>query len=215
MGFFDKINMAGGRNSAQAFFSGLEALGFKLVHQEGVNSKLEGTYREYSSAMSIDGSGMMRAANASMVQGYGTALAGMAGLIPEEFRDWEEDWAEFKARDRMQRAEMLLKWAIFTDEDAPSEGSVHHDKKSGDKIAKKLYTTAGGRLRDIFLKDSVLNAIMETPFDEIAVKGRQIRAFWTPTMSEYGKVARTPELFAATAARVLDILVLLAQELEV
>jgi len=211
--FFNKINMAGGKNTAQAFYKGLEDLGLKVVHQEGANSKLEGKFKGYDAAMSVDGSRMMKAANKSMAQGYGTALAGMTGLIPSEHREWEENWAEFKARDRMQTAEMLLKWAVFTKEKSPDEGSVSHDKKLGEEIGKKLYTNASGKLKDVFKDEEIIKMLKEAPFDEIAVKEKKIRAFWSPTMSEYGKAARSADEFAKTAKKVLKVLTKIASKM--
>lgn len=212
--FFKKINMAGGgRDAGKEMMAGIEALGLKVTSQKGAVAEAAGTFEGREAAMTVDGSKIMAAGNAAYFSAASTALAGAVGLISAEYQDWKERNHDFRSRDRMQNAQMLLRWAVFTPQPTPGAGNIGRDKSLGDPVGAGFYAAGDPAVRAALSQPAVQAALEGARCDEIVVKGNAVQAYWAPPMSEYQKVAASPEKFTQVTRDALTALCRLCDEL--
>jgi len=210
--FFSKINRTA-KDSKTAMVAGLEGLGLKVTSQKGAVSDLAGKYKEREVIMNIDASNVMGAGKAAMIGGAASALAGAVGLFPRGFQSWTEQDASYHARDMMQRAQMLYRWAMLSRTAAPANVNISHNKKMGQEIAKKLYARADESVMAILRKQEVLSALQAAHFDEISINEKNFKAFWAPQMSEYQNVVASPAHFTQAVRNTLDALSILCDQI--
>lgn len=203
--FFKKLNMAGGgKDPNKAMFEGLEGLGLQVGQQKGAAvTELEGNFRGREAAMVVDGSGVMRAGNRSMMSAAGTAVAGGLGIISQSHQDWRERNASFRGRQRMESAQMLLRWAVFSPTAAGTAVNIGRDASIGQAIGGGLYASGAA---EALSAPQIQAALGAAQFDEICFDGTACQAFWAPPMKDYQKVAAKPDVFTQTSANALTAL---------
>ena len=209
--FFKKLNMAGGKDPTTAMFAGLEGLGLKVASQKGAAvTNLEGTFRGREAAMCVDGSNVMKAGNMSMLGAASTAAAGSLGVISQSHQDWRERTASFRGRNRMQSAQMLLRWVVFSPTPVATGLNVGRDASVGEAVGGGLHASGGA---DVLGRPDVQAALAAARFDEISIDGTTFQAFWAPPMKEYQKVAVSPDKFTQTSSDALAALSVLCDAL--
>lgn len=203
--FFGKLNLAAD-DPNKAMFAGLQSLGLELQHTDGAVSELAGTYAGREAAMVVDGSAITGVAKHAYGRAAGTAIAGALGLISPRYQDWQNRWTYFRARTRMQGAQMKLSWAILAARPVKGAVNIGRDSDDGQKLGQGLYGSGHAGALGVIKQPALLATIGAARFDEIAIHDRTFEALWTPPMSEYQKVARSPQTFTETSRAALAAL---------
>ncbi len=214
-----KVNLAtGGKDPSQAVYAGFENMGLKVVSEDRGKgfTKMAGDYKNKGRATTviIDASRMMQVGEAGLMNtllsvageatGLGTILGGS---------EWDDQWREFRIRDAMQNAAMMMIWTITLP--APVSGIVNigKDKKIGESIGNGLFAKGEGAAWEAVNKTEIKAALEKAHFHEVSIKGDAIMAVWGPTMQDYGKVVKSADAAVTVSESVLDALSALADAL--
>jgi hypothetical protein len=210
--FFMKINMAGGgaagSNPTQALFAGIESLGLKVVSQQGAVVDFEGAYAGREAGMHVDGGNVTKAGNMAMAGGIASELIGSLGGSGQT---WTARRVYYRSRNLVQHATMMLEWRVKAMKNIPDGLSVGKEAQIGPSIGSGLFASEA---KPALQTPDMLSSFTAAKFHEITVKDGAIQAFWAPPMTEYQKIAASPDSFTATSRAVLDLLVKLDDALD-
>jgi len=209
-------SFARAKGATQDLYAGLQGLGLKETKRDGAKSQLQGTYRGRSVAMHIDGSAVAKAGKKAM-RGSLLAAAKEMGSIGgigggDDASDAGDDWEEEEGDDdderdeSVQKAAMVMRWAVVLPLDSPVAVKVGHSKKYGAEIGSKLYATFDEQARAGMTNPQVVSALSDALFNSISVKGKKVMCTWSPPMKEYQKYSGSNEAFTQVSQRALDAL---------
>lgn len=211
-----KVNLAtGGKDPSQAVYAGFENMGLKVVSEDRGKgfTKMVGDYKNKGrqTTVIIDASRMMQVAGAGLMNtllsvageatGLGTILGGS---------EWDVQWREFRIRDAMQNAAMMMIWTISLPAPAAGTVNVGKDRKVGESIGNGLFAQGDGAALEAVNKPEIKAVLEKAHFHEVSVKGDSIMAVWGPTMQDYGRVVKSADEAVTVSENVLDGLSALA-----